>query len=526
MFNSLIKKEMKKLISPIILFLIANISFAQGNFIKDSLDIYIKREMDRCRLPGLAIAIIKDGKVIHMKGYGYSDLEKKTPVTENTVFQIASNSKAFTGTAVALLEHYGKLKLDDKVRKYLDYFRMSEDWRTEQVTITDVLSHRIGFATFQSDFLNWNCNRSRKDLVANMVNVTPKYGFREKYGYCNIGFVTAGQIIQVISDTIWDDYLKHHFFIPLDMKNTSTYSKEFLANPNSSKAYSLVDNKVTEITPANVDNLGPAGSITSCVNDLSKWVIMQLANGKYNGKQVVPSMVIQRTRQSNTIVGDGNGKGSNFETYGLGWFLNDERGKKVVTHDGGANGFLSKTVLVPEDNFGFVILTNSDAQYMFEGLGKQLLSDLTKQPYYNYSSFYDYGFKANYQKTESDINDLKLKAKSFTPEAGAYKKLEGLFGNKVYGKILIEAKENSAEVKFEYHPQYKATLKYLNANTLLLDYNDPVLGVHEITFSEKGERPSIEIKVNGFVDYDTYLFTRLSANVKTFETSGQKNIPR
>lgn len=519
---------MKNTIKTIALLLITNLCLAQGNFIKDSLDVYIKREMERCQLPGLAIAIVKDGKVIAMKGYGYSDLGKKTPMTENTVFQIASNSKAFTGTSLALLEHYGKLKLDDKVRKYLDYFRMNETWRTEQVTITDVLSHRIGFGTFQSDFLNWNSTMSRKDLVANMVNVTPKYGFREKYGYCNMGFVTAGQIIQVVSDTTWDEYVKYHFFNPLDMKNTSTYNKDFAASDNASKAYSLKDGEVVEIPAANVDNLGPAASITSCVSDLSKWVIMQLANGKYNGKQVVPTTVINRTREANTIVGNGNGKNSNFEAYGLGWFLNDFHGKKVVTHDGGANGFLSKTVLVPQENFGFVILTNSDAQYMFEGLGKQLLDDLLKQPYTNYCSYYDYGFKARYKSDNANLKELKLTAKVYgqkvKPEM--YKKVEGLYGNKVYGKITIEAKETFAEVKFENHPQYTATLKFLDEKSFLLDYNDPVLGAHEIDFDMKSENPTIEIRVSDFVDMDPYLFTRISTVVKPFEPAKQKSIPK
>ncbi|HWY12631.1 MAG TPA: serine hydrolase domain-containing protein, partial [Bacteroidia bacterium] len=253
---------MKNFIKTIILLLIANICLAQSNFIKDSLDIYINREMKRWNLPGLAIAIVKDGKVIVMKGYGVADVKKKTPVTENTVFQIASCSKAFTGTSLALLEYYGKLNLDDKVKKYLPYFKMSEDWRTEQITIRDVLSHRIGFGTFQSDFLNWNCNKSRKDLIANMLNVVPKYGLREHYGYCNLGFLTAGEIIPVVCDTTWDDYVKYHYFIPLEMKGTSSLYKDFMANANASKAYTMVDDVITELVPANVDKLGPAGSIT------------------------------------------------------------------------------------------------------------------------------------------------------------------------------------------------------------------------------------------------------------------------
>ncbi|MBI3518637.1 MAG: beta-lactamase family protein [Bacteroidetes bacterium] len=497
---------MKQLLKVIILICIIQSGYAQGNFIKDSLDVYIKREMARWNLPGMAIAVVKDGKVVFMKGYGYANMSSKTPVDENTVFQIASCSKAFTGTSLALLEHYGKLKLSDKVKTYLPYFKMSEAWRTEEITITDVLSHRIGFSTFQSDFLNWNCNRPRKDLIANMVNIIPKYSLREHYGYCNLGFLTAGEIIPAVTDTTWDDYLKFHYFTPLDMKNTSTLYKEFMASPNASHAYTNVDGKITELVPANVDKLGPAGSVSSSVNDMSKWIMMQLANGKYNGKQVVPAKVIQKTRMSNTIVGDGPGKGNNFETYGLGWFLKDEGGKKVVEHDGGANGFLSKTVLIPEENTGFVILTNSDAQYLFEALGKVLVRDITKQSYFDYSPLYYSGFSENQTQSMNEIAGWRKAAASFKAKKEDYKKLEGTYSNKVYGKITVVAKDQSAEVSFEFHPQYKAKMQYTSATTLLIEYNDPALGVKEIKVDDANK--TIELRVNDFVDMDPYLFTK------------------
>ena len=488
-------------------FLIANFASAQSNFIKDSLDTYITREMKTWNLPGLAIAIVKDGKVLLAKGYGVIDINKKTPATENTVFQIASCSKAFTGTSLALLEHYGKLNLDDKVTKYLPYFKMSEEWRTNQITIRDVLSHRIGFGTFQSDFLNWNTVRPRKELIANMVNVVPKYGLREQYGYCNLGFLTAGEIIPAVSDTSWDDYLKFHYFIPLGMNNTHTRYSEFKSEANASKAYTLVNDKITELIPANVDNLGPAGSVVSSVNDMSKWIIMQLANGKYNGKQVVPALVIQKTRHSNTIVGDGAGKGNNFETYGLGWFLKDEGGKKVVEHDGGANGFLSKTVLIPEENTGFVILTNSDAQYLFEALGKILIREITGQKYYDYSPYYFTGFSMNTKVENEKVEGWRKKVEGYKAKPEDYKKLEGTYSNKVYGKITITPKDKFAEVSFEFHPQYIAKFQYTGTGTLLVEYNDPVLGVKEIKYNDTDA--SIEIRVNDFVDMDAYLFTKI-----------------
>jgi CubicO group peptidase (beta-lactamase class C family) len=497
---------MKPLFSFVIICISFQLSFAQGNFIKDSLDVYIKREMTRWNLPGLAIAIVKDGKVVLMKGYGYADVAKKTPVTENTEFQIASNSKAFTGTSIALLEHYGKLKLDDLVKTHLPYFKMQDEYLTNHVTIRDVLSHRIGYETFQTDLLNWAGTKSRKELVENMANVTPKFGFREKYGYCNMGFVTAGEVILAASDTTWDDYLTYHCFKPLGMTRTGTTFQNFITSPNASKAYTLLNGNLFEIMPSKVDNIGAAGSITSNVNDLSKWVMMQLDNGKYNGKQLVPSEVIQKTRESNTIVGQGRGKGNSFNTYGLGWFLKDKFGKKIVTHDGGANGFLSKTVLVPEDKLGYVILTNSDGQYLFDAIDAQIMNDLTNQPYVNVSAVYYKGFKEGYDEEQKVIKELKKEVAAYKAPADAYKKLAGVYSNKVYGKITIEAKDGFGEVSFEFHPQYKGKIQYKNANTMMIEYNDASsLGVKEIMVSDK----TIEIKVNEFVDMDTYLFTKI-----------------
>ncbi|MES2567745.1 MAG: serine hydrolase domain-containing protein [Bacteroidota bacterium] len=487
------------------------------NFIKDSLDTYIKREMQRWNLPGLAIAVVKDGKVLHIKGYGYADVAKKTPVTENTEFQIASNSKAFTGTSLALLEHYGKLKLDDQVKKYLPYFKMHNEYLTENVTIRDVLSHRIGYETFQSDLLNWAGTRSRKELVENMANVTPKFGFREKYGYCNMGFVTAGEIIPAVCDTTWDDYLKAHYFTPLGMTRTETKYQNFISSPNASKAYTLLDGKLFEITPSKVDNIGAAGSITSNVNDLIKWVMMQLDNGKYNGKQIVPAKVIAETRVSNTIVNGRSRKGQNFSTYGLGWFLGDAFGKKIVEHDGGANGFLSKTVLIPEENLGYVILTNSDGQYFYDALSKQIIGDLNKQPYQNMSALYYQGFKENYEEEQAGIKKLRTEADNYKAAQDAYKKIAGIYTNKVYGKIAIEAKKDFAEVTFEYHPQYKGKMHFKSADKIVVEYADATsLGVKELKYDENGETSTIEIKVNEFIDQDTYIFTKISPAFKPF----------
>ncbi len=491
--------------------LVSTSVFAQVNFIKDSLDTYLERELKRWNVPGLAIAIVKNGKVIHQKGYGYTSTDKKIPVTENTVFQIASVSKAFTGTSIALLEQYGKLKLNDKVVRYLPYFKMHEEWKTKEVTIADLLSHRIGYSTFQSDLLNWASNCTRRALIENMVNVVPSQGFRTRYGYCNVGFLTAGEIIPAVCDTSWDDYLTYHYFKPLGMTNTSTRFADFKQSKLASKGYTLFDGQLTEIIPANIDNIGPAGSISSSVNDLSKWIRMQLENGVYEGKEIVPAKAIARTRQSFMIVNPTSFKGMNFYTYGLGWFLHDAEGKKVVTHDGGATGFLSKVMLVPEENFGIVILSNLDEQALYEALGMQLLNDLLKQPYTNLSLSYHTSFLEDQNEKRTALAALRQKAQNYKVVSGAYTPFAGTYTNAVYGKISIEAKSSYAEILFQHHPQYTGKLVFTSATTFMLSYNDPSLGVKEVQGQIEQGKVTIEIKVNENLDGDAYTFTRIGA---------------
>src|ERR1035437_7499527 len=298
------------------------IAFSQPAFVKDSLDKYVEREMKRWNVPGSAVAIVKDGKVVVMKGYGVREIKSPSPtpspsgrggntkvpsggedlgeasVNETTIFQIASNTKAFTATSLALLDFQKRLSLDDKVTKWMPYFKLYDSLATKEVTIKDLLCHRIGFQTFQSDILNWNCNLSRKDLIHNMRNVKPMYSFRSRYGYTNMGFVTAGDIIPVVTDTSWDDFLKYRIFVPLKMNRTTTHNADIVKDNNAAKPYTLFDNKLTVLNYDNVDNIGPCASINSCVNDISHWIIAQLDSGYYDGNLILPYIAMMKTRRS------------------------------------------------------------------------------------------------------------------------------------------------------------------------------------------------------------------------------------
>jgi CubicO group peptidase (beta-lactamase class C family) len=486
---------------------------AQNKFITDSLDKYIEREMHRWNIPGVAVSVVKDGKTVYIKGFGVRDVSKPDKVDENTLFMIASNTKAYTATAISLLDYQKRLSLNDKITKWMPDFKLNDELATREVTIRDMLCHRIGFQTFQSDFLNWGCNLTRKEVITNMRNVKPVYSFRSRYGYCNACFLTAGEIIPIVTDTSWDDFLKFNIFQPLKMNRTTTKYPGITNDNNAAKPYTIFNDKLTSLEYDSIDNLGPCGSINSCVKDISNWIIMQLDSGRFEGKQVIPFEALIKTRSSNTIIGDPHEllfRSKHFHTYGLGWFLEDYEGRKIISHDGGADGFVTNTTLIPEENFGFTILTNTDANAFFVALQDQLIDAAFNLPYRNFSEIYFTENEKSISQQNAGMKALWEKAAKNPKPSLDLKSYAGKYSNEVYGEIEIRSENNKLNIYFSHHPYLTGKLEPLGENNFVCNYSPVSYGVKEIPFQVKdGKVESVTIRVNDFIDFMPYIFKKL-----------------
>ena len=273
-------------------------------FVSDSLDTYILKGLKDWDVPGLSIVIVKDGKPVIMKGYGVKNVETQQQVDQNTLFMIASNTKLFTGTALALLEQRGKLSLNDKITKYFPDFRLHDKTSTELVTIRDMLSHRIGTKTFQGDFTFWNTKLNRTEIMQRMRLLKPVAQFRQDYGYCNGCFLTAGQVIPKVTGKAWETFVHDSILKPLNMTSTMVLSTGIQNKSNVATPYTTsYTGKLMTVPYDNWNNLAPAASIISNVSDLSHWLMMQLDSGRYDGKQVLPFAVLQKTRDVNIVTG-------------------------------------------------------------------------------------------------------------------------------------------------------------------------------------------------------------------------------
>jgi CubicO group peptidase (beta-lactamase class C family) len=486
---------------------------AQPSFIKDSLDTYIEREMKRWQVPGLAIAVVKDGKVVVSKGYGVKEYGKSAKVNEFTLFQIASNSKAFTGTAVALLNQQKRLLLDERVTKYMPSFKLYDETSTQLCTVRDLLCHRIGLQTFQGDFLNWGSNLSRKEIIEHMQFTKPVHAFRYKYGYCNAAFITAGELVKAVSDTSWDDYIKCHFFVPLQMKHTNSSYNDLMTDENACIPHTLVQGKIVKMPFTNIDNMGPSASINSCVRDMSNWLLFQLDSGRFDGKRIVPFSVLEETRKSNMVVRDVNSrlfKTKHFSTYGLGWFSYDYEGRRVWEHGGGANGFVTKTEFIPEENLGVLVYTNTDANSLYEALVKQILDAYLKVPYKNISEIYFEGSNTANKNEWKEIDSLRTLAALKNKPIVELSKIVGTYNNSFYGNIEIKLEKGKLSLHFSHHPNNIGKLEYLSDNKFLCTYSDVTCGVQTLPIKiENNEVVGITIKVNDFIDYLPYEFVKV-----------------
>ncbi|SFT16288.1 CubicO group peptidase, beta-lactamase class C family [Zhouia amylolytica] len=344
-----------------------NSVYAQG-VTSEEVDSLVGRALATTPSVGIAVAIVKDGKNIHSKGYGFKSIDSNDPVDEHTMFAIASNSKAFTTAALSILVDEGKLKWEDQVIDYIPEFKMYNDYVTTNFTILDLLTHRSGLGLGAGDLMIFpdGADFTIKDVLSSFQYQQEVSAFRTKYDYDNLLYIVAGEVISRVSGMSWADYIQSRIFDPLGMKNSAPTASLLSKNENLALPHDSAGEPINTLSTYDGDLVAAAGGIYSSVDDLSKWMLMHLNNGKY-GKAL--SQTLFSEQQQNQMwqphtplrftTNPNPRTQQHFAAYGLGWFIGDKQGKIVISHTGGLPGMLSKTVLVPELNLGIVVLTNS-----------------------------------------------------------------------------------------------------------------------------------------------------------------------
>ncbi|ABF42248.1 beta-lactamase [Candidatus Koribacter versatilis Ellin345] len=344
-------------------------SAALAQLTPSDLDAYVERARKVFDTPGIAVAIVKDGRLVFAKGYGVKKLGDPAPVTENTLFGIGSNTKAFSAATIATLVDEGKLSWDDKVSEKLPGFAMYDPYASHEMTVRDLLCHRSGLGLGEGDMLLWpRTTYTRAEIVQRIRYMKPAYSFRSKYAYSNLMFITAGELTAAVTGKSWEESVRERIFQPLGMNSSNFSNADLKPGADFAWPHSRNESKMTVDAMENKDTISSAGAINSSVSDLAKWMMAQLNQGKLpNGdKRLFSEKQWQEMWSPQTIVPTENSTGplaalnTDFSAYGLGWGLREYHGHKLVGHSGGLMGFLTRVLMVPDQNLGVVVLTNTD----------------------------------------------------------------------------------------------------------------------------------------------------------------------
>ena len=347
------------------------------------IDSLVERTLRTFDVPGIAVCVIKDGKVVHSKGYGVRSLDTKLPMDENTLFGIASNSKAFTTAALGMLVDEGRLDWDDKVRKYIPEFKLYDPYVTEEFTIRDLLCHRSGLGLGAGDLMFFpdSSDFTIPDILHNLQFLKPVTSFRSTYAYDNNLYIVAGEVVARVSGMSWEDFIEKRIMAPLSMTHSAASYDRLHDSSDVIDGHAPVDGTVRVIARSRSKVDHAAGGIYSCISDLSKWVELHLDGGKYGPDSArLFSTAVWHERWAPQTILRVNGPGTyntHFAGYGLGFVVNDVMGYKQVSHTGGLEGMVTQITMIPELRLGIIVLTNQQ-----EGLAFQAITNQIKDGYF------------------------------------------------------------------------------------------------------------------------------------------------
>jgi CubicO group peptidase (beta-lactamase class C family) len=478
-------------------------SFAQIS--NEEVDKVVNRALTAFNVPGIAVAIVKDGKVVLAKGYGVKSILTNEKVDANTLFGIASNSKAFTSAALAMLVDEGKLKWDDKVISYLPNFKMYNDYVTNEFTIRDLLIHRSGLGLGAGDLMIWpdGSNFTAQDIIQNLQYLKPVSAFRTQYDYDNLLYIVAGEVIQKASGLSWCDFIESRIMKPLDMKNSAASFVRLKDTSNIIAPHVPIEGKLKVISRYKNQILDAAGGIYSNVNDMSKWMIMQLNNGKYGAEnlQLFSEKEHNEMWSPQTIIPINTKPpyNSHFSSYGLGWFLSDVKGYKEVTHTGGLEGIVTQVTLFPELHLGIVVLTNQQSGAAFRAITNTIKDSYLGIKSDDYVTLYSNRVKTSEESADKVTDEVwALVAKNKKDKVKIdFNNYVGTYKDNWLGDVVISEKKGKLLFASKRSPQLSGELFFYKEKNLVLKWNNAYFHADAHLFFEydtTGKAIAIKIK--------------------------------
>lgn len=466
------------------------------------LDSIVERSMSAFNVPGIAVAVVKDGKVTHSKGYGIRSIKTKEPVDQYTLFGIASNSKAFTAAALAMLADEKKLDWDDKVTKYIPEFKMYNDYVTNEFTIRDLLTHRSGLGLGAGDLMIWpdGGNFTPQDIINNIQFLKPVSGFRAQYDYDNLLYIIAGEVVARVSGISWQDFIESRMLRPLGMAKSAASWVRVKDTSNVIVPHVPVDGKLRVIPRYTGTTFDAAAGLYSNVDELSKWVITLLKQGKYGNpeKRLFSEKQSKEMWTAQTIVPVTTSPpyNSHFQAYGLGWDLTNIRSYKQVGHTGGLEGIVTQVLMLPELQLGIIVLTNQQSGAAFRSISNTIKDSYIGISGEDHIQFYTNRIKKSVATADKITEEVweTINRNIRENRKVALDRYTGVFSDPWFGNITISQKNGKLWFASQRSPQLTGEMFFYKADNFVVKWNNRYFQADAHVLYENNNR-NIKMKV-------------------------------
>ena len=500
---------MKKLALLIFSLFFASSILAQDKRLK-GVEKELNKILEATNAPGFAVAVVEGDKLIYAKGFGYRDYENKIPVDANTLFAIGSSTKAFTSSILGLLRAEEKLSFDDNPRKHIPELEFFNNDMNNNIIIKDLMRHSTGLPRHDGSWYYFP-SHDKDSLLMRLKFQEPFTGIRQQWYYNNFGFLAQGVIAERITGKSWEDNIRDYFFIPLDMNRSNATISEMKSSSNAALGYELKKGDViSKMDYYDIAGMSPAGSINSSVNDMSKWLITWINDGKYKDKEIIPESYINEALSSQMVVGantpDDEFPDIHFANYGYGWFLQSYKGHYRVEHGGNINGFSANVAFFPSDNIGIVVLTNQNGSsvpsLVRNTISDRMLNEERSDWVGRYQERLEKGKKA---QADAEENAESSNVKNTKP-SHINQEYTGTYSNEGYGEFEIVLKNDSLFTQINtdklyihhYHYDTFELVDIVNGKVDTTDYGKSLKLTFEI--NDSGDISGAKAKIEPTID--------------------------
>jgi len=479
----------------------------QKKALPPNIDLIVSRAMKTFEVPGLSLAIVKDGKVLLAKGYGVRNLKENIPVDSKTLFSIASNSKLFTAVSLGILVDEGKISWNSRVVDLIPWFQMFDPYVTREITVKDILSHRCGLGLGAGDLLWWPpSNYPRDEIIKRIRFIPPSSSFRSSYAYNNLMFLVAGKVVESVSGMSWEDFVFERIFKPLRIDSSSPRVSDLKKFENSATPYAKVDGVLKEVKPFLNDNINPAGGIISCAEDMARWMIVMVDGGRIDKEKRLLSEKSYREITSIVTprpISDPPQEivelKPNFSGYGLGIGVRDYRGTKILQHTGGLPGFLSQVTMVPSLKLGIAVLTNQESSEAYSSITYSILDYYLSAPSKDWiASFLKYKEREEKSTKEEEEKAERERKKDSKPSL-PLPSYAGVYKDDWYGDVEIVWTGEKLRIKFSQTPSLVGDLEHWQYDTFIARWDDRELRADAyVTFSLNPDGTIERVRMKAF----------------------------